>query len=73
MLGNFSWFGSEVSWFWRWLEHTFCGGRVGDGDLDDLDDDDNVDNGGVEADILGEEAEGDAAAPLITFLHTVTE
>ena len=46
---------------------------MGDGDLDDLDDDDNVDNGGVEADILGEEAEGDAAVPLITFLHTVTE
>ena len=34
---------------------------------------DDVDNVGVEADILGKEAEGDAAAPLITFLHTVTE
>ena len=49
-----------------------------DGDVDneddgDVDDEDDVDNVGVEADILGKEAEGDAAAPLITFLHTVTE
>ena len=37
------------------------------------DDDDHGGDVWVEADILGKEAEGDAAAPLITFLHTVTE
>ena len=49
-------------------------GRDDGGDDDSGDDDDDVGDVGVEADILGKEAEGDAGAPLITFLHTpVTE
>ena len=55
-------------------ESSLDDGRDDGGDDDGGDDDDDVGDVGVEADILGKEAEGDAGAPLITFLHTpVTE